>query len=107
MEGYKKKTHLVLPSLDPMVKWEYLHHPDNEHAIIFPNIDATIHILETGGIVTRGNERVALSLQVRMALLRALQGHWHFRRSLILPWSQLPFPRPIPEHLFAEIVEFL
>lgn len=49
----------------------------------------------------------ALSEDGNLEANRAIRGEWHYRRSLILPWSQLPFPRPIPEHLFAEIVEFL
>ncbi len=40
--------------------------------------------------------------------LSHLLDDWGSRRHLLLPWSQLPFEkRPIPEHLFAEIVEFL
>ncbi len=49
-----------------------------------------------------------LSPERKNRLLYLLTDPWTLRRQLILPWSQIPFEkRPIPEHLFAEIVEFL
>src|SRR4051812_19388740 len=32
---------------------------------------------------------------------------WQVRRSFVLPWSRLPDPKPLPKHLFQEIVGFL
>ncbi len=53
-------------------------------------------------------DSATLSTNARDQLQYLLTDLWVLRRSLILPWSQLPCEkRPIPEHLFAEIVEFL
>lgn len=73
----------------------------------FRSVEDIIETIDTAEVRMWGFDDVRLSPEVGQALLRALRGHWHYRRSLVLPWSQLPFPRPIPEHLFAEIVEFL